>query len=248
MRYGANGTFTYKTLSNGTACTNSVFGDPIFGVAKHCDIRPTSGSSPIVATTNPAPGASEVPVGGSISATLNVTVAAATVTSANFELWDASNTLVPATVTYSEDTRTATLTPASALAASTQYTARLRGGVGGIADLTGNTLSAGTMQFHGAADRYTLAGASTIATLYSDATAATSSPAVTVRSVGTSGGQAAAFTYDLARSVVYTRQGNPAWAGQERDGQAPIRSDDLFFGGSQADWVDLTQSGDSPGR
>ena len=49
--------------------------------------------------------------------------------------------------------------------------------------------------------------------------------------VGTSGGQAAAFTYDLAKSVVYTRQGNPAWAGQERDGTAPIRSDDLFFGG-----------------
>jgi hypothetical protein len=55
------------------------------------------------------------------------------------------------------------------------------------------------------------------------------------------GGQAAAFTYDLARSVVYTRQGNPAWAGQERDGQAPIRSDDLFFGGGQADWVDLSK-------
>ena len=46
------------------------------------------------------------------------------------------------------------------------------------------------------------------------------------------GGQAAAFTYDLARSVVYTRQGNPAWAGQERDDgtSGPIRSDDLFFG------------------
>ena len=44
-------------------------------------------------------------------------------------------------------------------------------------------------------------------------------PAVTLRSVGAAGGQAAAFTYDLARSVVYTRQGNPAWAGQERDGQ-----------------------------
>ena len=41
---------------------------------------------------------------------------------------------------------------------------------------------------------------------------------MTLRSVGSNGGQAAAFTYDLARSVVYTRQGNPAWAGQERDG------------------------------
>ena len=35
-------------------------------------------------------------------------------------------------------------------------------------------------------------------------------------------GQAAAFTYDLARSVVYTRQGNPAWAG--RTATAPARS------------------------
>ncbi len=96
-----------------------------------------------------------------------------------------------------------------------------------------------TMQFHGTADRYTTSGATTIASLYSDASTATSSPAVTVRNVGSNGGQAAAFTYDLARSVVYTRQGNPAWAGQERDGFSPTRSDDLFFGGSTADWVNL---------
>ena len=59
-------------------------------------------------------------------------------------------------------------------------------------------------------------------------------PAVTLRSVGSSGGQAAAFTYDLARSVVYTRQGNPAWAGQERDGVAGIRPDDMFYGARPA--------------
>jgi hypothetical protein len=98
-----------------------------------------------------------------------------------------------------------------------------------------------TMQFHGTADRYTISGATAVATLYSNSTTATSNPAVTVRSVGTAGGQAAAFTYDLARSVVYTRQGNPVWSGQERDGEPPIRSDDLFFGGAQADWVDLTK-------
>ena len=98
-----------------------------------------------------------------------------------------------------------------------------------------------TMQFHGTADRYTVSGASLIATLYSNRTTATTSPAITMRSVGTAGGQAAAFAYDLAKSVVYTRQGNPAWSGQERDGVSPIRSDDLFFGGTQADWVDLTK-------
>ncbi len=92
------------------------------------------------------------------------------------------------------------------------------------------------MQFHDRADRWTLAGATEVADLYSSATAATTSPAVTLRSMGPAGGQAAAFAYDLARSVVQTRQGNPAWAGQKRDGQIPpIRSDDLFF----PDWVNL---------
>ncbi|HEX2971491.1 MAG TPA: Ig-like domain-containing protein, partial [Tepidisphaeraceae bacterium] len=103
-----------------------------------------------------------------------------------------------------------------------------------------------TMQFHGVADRYTINDAVSIATLYSSASNATSYPAVTVRTVGTQGGQAAAFTFDLARSIVYTRQGNPAWAGQERDNAAGsgtdvIRPDDLFNGGNVADWVDLNK-------
>jgi hypothetical protein len=104
-----------------------------------------------------------------------------------------------------------------------------------------------TIQFHGPADRYTLDGASSVATLYQSASGGPSPwPAVTLRSVGSAGGQAAAFTYDLARSVVYTRQGNPLWAGEERDGEdGPIRSDDLFFGAKvgdvKPDWVDLTK-------
>ena len=102
-----------------------------------------------------------------------------------------------------------------------------------------------TIQFHGTADRYTTNGAQAIATLYESAGTATTNPAVTLRSVGQNGGQAAAFTYDLARSIVYTRQGNPAWSGDERDGTSPIRSDDLFFGAKQGDvqpdWVDLNK-------
>ena len=87
-----------------------------------------------------------------------------------------------------------------------------------------------TIQYHGTADRYTLGSASSVATLYSNAQTATVHPAVTLREVGANGGQAAAFTFDLARSIVLTRQGNPAWAGQERDGIAPLRSNDLFYG------------------
>jgi len=107
----------------------------------------------------------------------------------------------------------------------------------------GNGIVNQTLQFHGAADRYTVTSASSLATLYTNATTATTNPAVTLRSVGTNGGQAAAFTYDLATSIVYTRQGNPAWATQERDGFSPIRSDDKFFGNAsgdpQADWIDF---------
>ena len=109
----------------------------------------------------------------------------------------------------------------------------------------GQGIVADTMQFHGAADRYGLNGASTLATLYSSSSTATTAPALTMRDVGANGGRAAAFTYDLARSVVLTRQGNPAWAGQERDGQTPIRSDDLFYGpaagDNQPNWVDLSK-------
>src|SRR5664280_921784 len=100
-----------------------------------------------------------------------------------------------------------------------------------------------TIQFHGVSDLYTLNSASSLATLYSDASTPTASPAVTLNSFGA--GQAAAFTYDLARSMVWSRQGNPAWSGMERDGSPPIRSDDLFFGASvsdpESDWIDLNK-------
>ena len=109
----------------------------------------------------------------------------------------------------------------------------------------GNGIVGETIQFHGIADRYALNGARAVATLYSNATTATSSPAVSLGTVGTQGGQAAAFTFDLARSVVYTRQGNPAWEGQERDGVTPRRPDDLYYGAMagdlQNDWIDLTR-------
>lgn len=99
-----------------------------------------------------------------------------------------------------------------------------------------------TIQYHGTADLYTLNGATSVATLYSSATTATTYPAVTQRDVGSNGGRAIAFTYDLPRSIVYTRQGNPAWAGQKRDGTSgPIRPDDLFYGGSATDWVNLNK-------
>ncbi len=106
-----------------------------------------------------------------------------------------------------------------------------------------------TIQYHGTADLYTLNGATAIATLYSDALTPTGNPAVTTIDVGPNGGKAIAYAFDLARSVVYTRQGNPAWSGDERDtgagGGQLIRSDDMFFGAKagdvQPDWIDFNK-------
>ncbi|MBU1675704.1 fibronectin type III domain-containing protein, partial [bacterium] len=95
--------------------------------------------------------------------------------------------------------------------------------------------------YHGPAELYDLAGAATVATLYADATTPTSHPAVTLRDVGAAGGQFAVFAYDLARSAVLTRQGNPDWAAQDRDGDGRIRTNDLFVGDTPGvdDWIDL---------
>jgi hypothetical protein len=104
-----------------------------------------------------------------------------------------------------------------------------------------------SMQFHGPADLHTLlSDTRAVATLYRDANTATPYAAVSLRSVGT--GRAQAFMYDLARSVVYTRQGNPDWQGQDRDhsGLGPgARGDDMFFGAAlwdnQPDWIDFNK-------
>jgi len=97
------------------------------------------------------------------------------------------------------------------------------------------------IQFHGPADPYLSPEGAVLATFYKDAMTATPFPAVVQTKFGN--GNVVLFSYDLARSVVYTRQGNPLWSGMERDGIPPIRSDDLFYGASvsdpQPDWVDL---------
>ena len=45
VRYGANGAFVYRTLTDGTECTNAVFGDPIYGTVKVCAVRNTPPST-----------------------------------------------------------------------------------------------------------------------------------------------------------------------------------------------------------
>ncbi|OAS26055.1 hypothetical protein A5481_06775 [Methylobacterium platani] len=90
------------------------------------------------------------------------------------------------------------------------------------------------MQIHGPASLYALEDATAVARLSTGAEALPF-PAVSLRRAGQ--GQAAAFAFDLATSVVRLRQGNPAFAGQERDGRPPRRANDLFF----PDFLDLSR-------
>jgi hypothetical protein len=80
VRYGANNTFLVQTLTGGTQCSNAVFGDPIPGTVKHCDINSTAqvpGIGPQTAITCPA-GAVDVLPGQSIQLIINANVGATT--------------------------------------------------------------------------------------------------------------------------------------------------------------------------
>jgi uncharacterized repeat protein (TIGR01451 family) len=59
VRYGANGQYSTLTLTNGTPCTNSIFGDPIFGVVKTCSF-----DGEINTSNNTATDPTTVTVGG----------------------------------------------------------------------------------------------------------------------------------------------------------------------------------------
>ena len=88
----------------------------------------------------------------------------------------------------------------------------------------GAGLATMTLPFSGAADHYTpVGGNQTLATLYSSLTTATPYAAV-VRS-----GRTATWAFDLARSVAYRRQGDPALSGVERDGIPPYRTMEPFY-------------------
>lgn len=102
----------------------------------------------------------------------------------------------------------------------------------------GQSLPNAQLQLHGAATLYANTGATAIAALYTSSGTATGYPAIVTATTGA--GQTAAFTYDLARNVVLTRQGNPANADVDTDGDGVLRTIDLFqTGGTNGgSWVD----------
>jgi len=100
----------------------------------------------------------------------------------------------------------------------------------------GRGLTSEKMQFHGTADKYTLDRGETIATLFTDKVSTEEFPAIVSNNYGK--GHTVAFLYNLPKSIVYTRQGNPLFAGIEKDGIPGLRGMDLFTDG----WLDTSNS------
>ncbi len=102
----------------------------------------TDTTAPTVTLTSPGNGTTGVSTGTTVTATFSEAMDQLTITGSTFELRDSVNALVPATVSYNANT--ATLTPTSALAASTAYTATVKGGATDprVKDVAGNALAA----------------------------------------------------------------------------------------------------------
>jgi subtilisin family serine protease len=102
-------------------------------------------TAPTVTAVSPAANTTAVPVGNNVTATFSTAVQG--VGSATFVLKNAAGTVIPATVSYNATTRTATLDPASDLAADGTYTATLVGGATAIRDSAGTPLATSSWSF-----------------------------------------------------------------------------------------------------
>jgi hypothetical protein len=92
------------------------------------------------------------------------------------------------------------------------------------------------MQFHGTADKCMLNDGSALAALSGSKNLTPAFPGVISNNYGK--GRTIAFLYNLPKSIVYTRQGNPAFAGAEKDGIPGLRGMDLFTDG----WLDTSNN------
>ncbi len=138
---GPNGVYVYGSSAFPTSSYNksNYWVDLVFATSVGPDVTP-----PTVITRSPSPGATNVAVSASATATFSEPLDPATVNSSTFELLDPGSASVGATVSWDNPTRTATLTPTSPLDYATTYTAILRGGASPphIKDVAGNPLAA----------------------------------------------------------------------------------------------------------
>jgi hypothetical protein len=137
---GGNGVYSYgpaPTFPNHSFSASNYWVDVVFSEVQPADTRP-----PSVASTTPTSGAVVTDTGADVVASFDEAVDPATVNASTVELRDASGALVPSAVRYDAPTRSAVLDPTSSLAFGASYTAKVRGGPTGVADVAGNRLAA----------------------------------------------------------------------------------------------------------
>ena len=135
---GGNGVYRYgaSAFPNQTYNSANYWVDVVFETSVGPDTTP-----PTVDTTSPADGAVNVSTAALVAVTFSEAMDAATIDETSFELRDSASAAVPAAVTYNFSSRTATLAPGAPLAADAAFTAVVRGGSGGVADVAGNPLA-----------------------------------------------------------------------------------------------------------
>jgi len=130
--YGASGVFPTSSFRSSNYWVDVAFTKSVGGVF-----------GPTVTTVSPSSSATGVNIATSISAIFDQALDPTTVNAGTLRLLDSTNALVPGTVTYDATTRTATLTPDSALGLSSPYRAFVVGRAEGIKDAEGHPMRFG---------------------------------------------------------------------------------------------------------
>ena len=137
---GGNGVYAYSTgptfPSESYPATN-YWVDIVYSYSLPEDTTP-----PTVVSVAPAPGDGGREFRHSVTATFSEAMSVGSVSGATIELQRPNGTSIASSVIYDAGSRTANLIPSTPLAASTTYTATIKGGPGGVLELGGNALPA----------------------------------------------------------------------------------------------------------
>jgi subtilisin family serine protease len=137
---GASQKYT-ATLTGGSAAIRDAAGTPFVTGSWSF----TTAAAPTVTARTPGANATSVAAGSNVTATFSTGILG--LSGSSFVLHGPGGTVVPAAVTYSATTRTATLDPTANLANDAKYTATLTGGAAAVRDAAGTPLASTSWTF-----------------------------------------------------------------------------------------------------
>jgi hypothetical protein len=211
----ATNTSYTATVKGGAAGVTDLSGTPLAQDQVLTFTTAADATAPTILSVSPSAGATGVLLTTDATVTFSKAMNAGTLTSTSLTLTQGS-TSVPVTVSYNSATNTANVHP-SALALSGTYTVKVKGGAGGVSDLTGNVLAADqswTFTTTSDATPPTVttiappAGATGVAVTanvtatFSEAMKAATLTATAVTLAGPTGTIAATVTYDSSQNIV----------------------------------------------